>query len=348
MSANTFAIDAMTRHQIHIQRLSGGMVNRIIPFLDSMSDDISNRIAAGNLTQFQSQRLSLIQRDIDLIVSSSMSTMGTQLNLELNEFGNYETGFTQRLLDRMITLSATSVGVNRIAALISDTPMSLVSGKKVVNLTIDQAINQFAGTAARDVTHVIQTGIAEGKTTSEISRQATRLVKNRTRAQTEALIRTAANHTGTLARGQTYAENADIIDREKFVATLDSRTSLTCSANDGKHFQIGEGPMPALHFNCRSVRIPIVHPDFVIGDLKGERPSIGSDGAKVVSGQSTYGGWLRKQPVSFQNEALGPERAKLFRNGGLSIDKFTNDRDITYTLDELRGLEPQAFERANL
>jgi hypothetical protein len=58
----------------------------------------------------------------------------------------------------------------------------------------------------------------------------------------------------------------------------------------------------------------------------------------------TYGGWLKKQPASVQDEVLGIERAKLFRSGKLSIGKFTDDTGKVYTLDQLKKLEPLAFE----
>jgi hypothetical protein len=66
-----------------------------------------------------------------------------------------------------------------------------------------------------------------------------------------------------------------------------------------------------------------------------------------------FSGWLRDQPESFQAEYFkqfrdGKERMQLFRQGGLSIQRFTDNNSIVYSLDELRALEPQAFERANL
>jgi SPP1 gp7 family putative phage head morphogenesis protein len=116
------------------------------------------------------------------------------------------------------------------------------------------------------------------------------------------------------------------------------RTSDHCFAANG-----------IITHNCRSTIIPKVDPRYnLLSEVKGERPAIGAKGVEQVSGQSTYGGWLRKQPASFQNEALGPDRAKLFRQGGLSIGKFTNFDGRTYTLDELRALHPLAFEKANI
>lgn len=58
----------------------------------------------------------------------------------------------------------------------------------------------------------------------------------------------------------------------------------------------------------------------------------------------TYNSWLKRQPAVFQYEVLGPERAKLFRSGGLSLDKFADDSGRLYTLDELRAREGITLE----
>jgi len=49
---------------------------------------------------------------------------------------------------------------------------------------------------------------------------------------------------------------------------------------------------------------------------------------------------LRKQSPEFQNKVLGTERAKLFRNGKLSIDRFTNDKGQILTLKQLKKENP--------
>ena len=66
----------------------------------------------------------------------------------------------------------------------------------------------------------------------------------------------------------------------------------------------------------------------------------------------TYYEWLKTQPTQFQNTALGPTRAKLFKDGGISADEFARlnlGRDFEpLTLDEMRAKMPEVFERANL
>ena len=48
------------------------------------------------------------------------------------------------------------------------------------------------------------------------------------------------------------------------------------------------------------------------------------------------GSWLKGQSTAVQDDALGPGRAALFRDG-MSIDRFVKD-GRTLTLDELQAL----------
>lgn len=95
----------------------------------------------------------------------------------------------------------------------------------------------------------------------------------------------------------------------------------------------GDGPVPPLHFNCRCVRIPVVKSwrdlGFDIDEVpEGTRASM--DGQ--VPETQTYGAWLKTQPASVQDEALGPKRAELFR-GGMTVDRFVRDGRVV-RLDE--------------
>ena len=105
--------------------------------------------------------------------------------------------------------------------------------------------------------------------------------------------------------------------------------------------------------NCRSLRIPVVKPEFAKGSQSAVRPSVGPKGAKQVSGNVKFDGWMRNQPASFQDEyfsqfADGKEKAALFRRGGLKIQQFRDETGKNYSLDQLKALEPIAFEKANI
>ena len=64
--------------------------------------------------------------------------------------------------------------------------------------------------------------------------------------------------------------------------------------------------------------------------------------------RESYNEWLRAQPAAFQDEALGATRGRLFREGRLDIQKFTDPLGRPLTLAELARKRPEAFERAGL
>ena len=109
--------------------------------------------------------------------------------------------------------------------------------------------------------------------------------------------------------------------------------------------------MPPIHPNCRSTTIAVLGSEWDWLDEGGTRASSGPNPGYVPA-EETYYDWLKKQPAEFQTVALGPTRATLFRNGGLTPERFAElnlGRDFEpLTLAEMRRIEPEAFNRAGL
>jgi hypothetical protein len=64
--------------------------------------------------------------------------------------------------------------------------------------------------------------------------------------------------------------------------------------------------------------------------------------------RETYAEWLAAQPREVQDRILGPTRARLFRDGGLAIERFTDMIGRPLTLEQLALSRPEAFTRAGL
>jgi len=77
-----------------------------------------------------------------------------------------------------------------------------------------------------------------------------------------------------------------------------------------------------------------------------------SSASGYVDGDLTYYEWLKTQPEAFQDSAIGPTRGKLLRDGGLTAEEFARlnlGRNFEpLTLEEMRKLEPTAFQRAGI
>jgi hypothetical protein len=67
-----------------------------------------------------------------------------------------------------------------------------------------------------------------------------------------------------------------------------------------------------------------------------------------VTADQTFAAWIKKQSANRQNQVLGETRAKLMRDGGLTLDRFYNDKGRYLTLDELRKKDAAAFREAGL
>lgn len=334
MSANGYLTDVMTRHQIFLQRYGGGLVRANLPMLRKMALDLRAQLQRSDLTSFQAARLTQLEAEVNYITNKAGVVMAGQTIPELQKLAVYEAEFAFKALEGAVSVSLAGLNTAPIVASAINANMALVSGKKVITTNAAGMFDVFASGVSREVMTAVQAGIAGGRTGPEITRDVMAMVTNRSRQQAEAVVRTMANHVGAVSRAETYKQNADVLKGEEWTSVLDGRTTFVCMGLDGKTFAIGEGPMPPAHYNCRSVRIPVVDDRFAALREGATRASYQGP----VSAQTTYNSWLKGQPETFQNELLGPERAKLFR-GGMNVDKFTDDRGVTLSLNQLREME---------
>jgi SPP1 gp7 family putative phage head morphogenesis protein len=208
----------------------------------------------------------------------------------------------------------------------------------------------------RRANRVITNGILTGKSSDEIatellgskSLQYKDGVRTVTERGAEALVRTATNHAASVGRQSVWEENVDIVDKVRWVSTLDSRTSPVCRERDGKTYPVDKGPRPPAHIRCRSTTVAVVKSweelGFAMEELDaGTRASINGQ----VPADMTYYDWLSTQSAATQKDVLGATRYDLWKKGGVSPDRFYDDGRYM-TLDEMRKSMPDAFAKAGL
>lgn len=69
-------------------------------------------------------------------------------------------------------------------------------------------------------------------------------------------VRTKTTEVMNRARKE-YFDSTGLVSGYQFSAIMDNRTSAICAGLHGKKFKAGMAPIPPLHFNCRSILIPI-------------------------------------------------------------------------------------------
>lgn len=329
MSSKQFLIDAASRHAVFIQRYSAGLEQNARKEIKRLLDGVTGIIAqGGNLLQ------------INAYISEFYGLFSLDILAEAESFAVQELEFSQEMMQ-----AASKVEVVQGDLFVKDTLMNV---EPQMSVTVNQALIQFSDRKKTEILRVLRDGITEGKTQMQQVADIRNLTDLQAR-QAGSLVRTINNAISSESRKKTIRENSDIFIGYQWVSTLDNRTSHICMARDGKVYDYNKGdPMPPAHWACRSTVIPVIDPKYDLGaSIEGDRPSVG-DEIESVGAKTTYGGWLRNQSAGFQDEALGKDRAKLFRRGGLKVEDFVDNSGRTYTLDELRQLRPLAFERAGL
>jgi SPP1 gp7 family putative phage head morphogenesis protein len=217
-------------------------------------------------------------------------------------------------------------------------------------------VRDFSDREVKRVNNAIRNGWAQGKTNQELVRQIVGTKSKRykdgilqtTRRNASSIVRTSVQHVSSAARQETWEANRDVIAKYQIIATLDKKTSPICRTLDGEVFEFGKGPIPPLHPNCRTTTIPVLDPKF---DFLAKGRTRSAEGGPV-SAKTTYYDWLKRENKATQVQILGPTRAKLFRDGGMTAERFSKlqfDRNFEpLTLDEMRAIEPEAFKRAGL
>lgn len=98
--------------------------------------------------------------------------------------------------------------------------------------------------------------------------------------------------------------------------------------------------------NCRSTSTPVTKSWRELGIPIDEiSPSDRASMDGQVPAETTFASWLQRQSAARQDQVLGPERARLIREGGLKLPDLYAPNGRYLTLDELRERDAAAFAR---
>jgi len=359
VAPNKYLHDIAVQYQVYLERVKQGEVNKFSKALVELDRKLRAVISA----QGSGKLSGISQKDFEKLVSAAKKATG-------DTTGTFA-GTLMQDLQHIATYAAKFEADSLSAGLVAQTAVrvakaSAANAWKLAQKTPIQATGELlqpfvqnwkAGVVNR-VENVLRNGQAQGKTTGQIIQQlrGTKaanyedgILSGKTRRETAAMVRTAIQHTSSQGRMATWQENDDIVDGYIWVSTLDSHTTQICRSLDGQEFDLNGGPMPPIHIGCRSVTVARIKDinvlAFTTRASKGAKPG-------QVPASMTYYEWLKTQPAAFQDDAIGPVRAKLLRDGGMSAEKFAalnlNKNFQPLTLKQMQEKAPGAFKRAGI
>lgn len=359
-------IEVLTQHQAYLYRASSQSVNELTRLFNSESDAMLSKLRnlldelndaekvalAGG--QYTTTNLKEIRDLISLWFASLSNSIPEVFAVSAAALAVYEANYTVRLYGGKIKKQ----NGNKLYSSAKKTP--LVGGALV-----DDLLLKIAESARQKVEYAIRDGISSGKTNQEIV-QRIRGTKRQnyedgllstSKADIERTVRTVRSHVANQAYHESFVQLG--FKYERFIATLDGRTSKLCASLDGSVWEINDPArrVPPLHPNCRSILVPVEKD----GQLVGERPFV-MDERKVkdipkderdqligqIDANTTFKEFFKKTDYFFQKEWLGPKRYKLYKEGKFDFDKFFDPEGQLYTLDQLRKLDERAFKELGI
>lgn len=346
-------IEQATRHAAHLEGLKSDYVNSYSDILHNINNDLIAGLATGGIDQktrgqFEKQ-LAIYKKLLEKQYDDEVIAL---LNEQILATAKYEAGFELRSLRNVapkVNFILPSEGQIKTAVTFNPLSVTGADGGKLLDAFIaDWNQSQINATIG-----AIRSGYAQGITNSAIIDNL-KVVTKKSTDIIETIVRTSLQHAANQSRQAVWLANSDIIKMVQIVATLDSRTTVICRGLDGQKFPLDKGPRPPFHPRCRTTTVAVLDSRFDFLDEGATRSDRDPDTGRVgkVPADQTYYGWLKTQSLDFQKSIIGPERAKLLNDGGLTSERFTELQLNKYfkpnTLKKMHELEPLAFEKSGV
>ena len=345
------------RRIVYLESLKQSEINNLSAHLKEIDDLVKSLMLDEEMTDLTLAEFNKVLTSVKTGVATSLTSytvaVGASLTAIAIDTYQFETkSLNNAFKDVELSSKIDDAKKAKIARIVNNTPLSVTGSE---GKTVTDLFNEIANNESNKYINHIKLARYEGKTNQQIVQMIRGTRKNGykdglmevTARQAKTIVRTTVQHAAMQGKAEFAKDNSDIIKGEQWLSTLDGRTSSQCRTLDQQVFELGKGPRPPLHHNCRSTILIVLKDEYSGRGNINKRASKGGP----VDNESYYS-WLNKQPKDFQDDVLGETRGKLLRSGGLSADKFAAlqlDKNFKpLTLAEMRKKEPLAFQKAGL
>jgi hypothetical protein len=341
--------DSIIPFQVQLERVKEGSRKSVLRLLTQMEKDIYGEIMASDL--YSPKRPTYREKRLKALL--------VQTNDAITRYSAKASKLNARDLERVATMSAEfahgtvneALGIQIAHGALSATELETIAGNVLIQGAPSKEWWGRQSVALKNkFADRIRQGFLRGDTTASIVRsiRGTRAAGYRdgimkgTRQQVTSLVRTSiqtASNDANLA----FYKKSDLIERIRWEATFDEKTTEICIGLDGLEWDastyepVGHTtpfPGPTAHWQCRSHQLPITISWEKLAkknkklakrlDKKMSQDMKASlDGP--IPAKTRYEDWLKTQPDVVVNKVLGKKKAQMWRDGKLSFRELIDE-----------------------
>lgn len=365
-------------HQIGLRRLENQQTEEILSFYKDQRRALNNRIK--NLyptSEYTKTKLSELKKIVNQRIARISRRTKNQVTKSLNEISAYELEYQTRLYSGAVSKNLSAGLTFKVNANIVSPSHHLVrqaiQNDSFQGQVLDVWFSQFSNKVRNDLNRQLGISIFQGESLGQASRRI-RNVTDLSNRHATTITRTAMRH--ALNKSREFFAEENKIGKKRYTAILDGRTTFICASLDGRTYDAKDMSAPEIpqHMGCRSDytfffdELDLASRRITIADTRSAKridrdlrtlarrngTSITAERRKWakrvvgrISGKTTYKEFFAKQSAGFQRNYLGDTRYRLYKQGGLDLDRFVDSLSgQKIDLATLRLRDAQAFKLA--
>lgn len=343
--------DELLTHHLDLMRFEVSVRARVLRILTELQTELVVTLNRSDITAFTRIRQSQLFDDVTAVIDKYYADVAAELSAATAATASTATSHASAVINSSLQ-TPFSLGLPTATYLKQLASNTLIQGAASAEWWAKQA----ADTTFR-FKNAVRQGVAAGETAEQIAirisgstRLGTTGVMDIARSNARSLVHTSIQAVANASRLDSFRANSDVIDHLVWLATLDGSTCPEiCGPRDLKPYTLEDDPPEpmghvldwndgpgAIHWGCRCI-VTIGSKTFEQLGVDLPEPKIGRrasmDGTKSAS--MSFEDFLDRKGTKFQDEVLGPGRAQLWREKGLTLMQLLDLSGNPMTLAEL-------------
>lgn len=342
---NQDLLDKIIRFQIDLRRLEAGTRKDVVKILEKMQRELIAELSSVEISSLSKAKTQSLLSNLTPILAQYYQEAEDTLQQSID-------GLTEVQVKQAEKSLKASVFIDQSVNLPTQSVIERVSRNVLIN---GGPLNSWWSRQREDIRFKLGAQIREGILLNETNQQIVHRIIGKNdipgimplaKRNAASLVQTATHTVANESRQAVYEDNDDVIKSFVWFTALDSHVCRLCIGRSGKqwknnknHDPIGHSipfQVPPIHYNDRCVLLPETLTFEELGvDLP--EPEIGDRASSLgpISADSTFEDYLKRVPVSQQDEMLGVGRAQLWRDGKITLSQLLDGNGRELTLNQL-------------